>query len=124
MRAKRSPNLMSLALFSALTILGAVAGARSDDKSQPPPPVDPGKAVRAFESSLGALPTKEDRIDATRKFFNGLKDSAAKIEAVGVFERWDEAAQTYFVRKKDGTQVRVPARGVRHGKVVPDRPAS
>ena len=45
-------------------------------------------------------------------------------EAVGVFERWDEAAQTYFVRKKDGTQVRVPARGVRHGKVVADRPAS
>jgi len=40
-------------------------------------------------------------------------------EAVGVFERWDDEAQTYFVRKKDGTEVRVPARGVRHGKVVP-----
>jgi hypothetical protein len=39
-------------------------------------------------------------------------------EAVGVFERWDEDAQTYFVRKRDGTQVRVPARGVRHGKIV------
>ena len=26
-------------------------------------------------------------------------------EAVGVFERWDEDAQTYFVRKKDGTEV-------------------
>jgi hypothetical protein len=39
-------------------------------------------------------------------------------EAVGVFERWDEAAQTYFVRKKDRTEVRVPARGVRFGKVV------
>jgi hypothetical protein len=39
-------------------------------------------------------------------------------EAVGVFERWDEDAQTYFVRKKDGTDVRVPARGVRHGKIV------
>ncbi len=39
-------------------------------------------------------------------------------EAVGVFERWDEAAQTYFVRKKDGTEVRVPARGVRFGKIV------
>lgn len=39
-------------------------------------------------------------------------------EAVGVFERWDEAAETYFVRKKDGTEVRVPARGVRYGKVV------
>jgi hypothetical protein len=40
-------------------------------------------------------------------------------EAVGIFERWDEGAQTYFVRKKDGTEVRVPARGVRHGKIVP-----
>jgi len=39
-------------------------------------------------------------------------------EAVGVFERWDQGAETYFIRKKDGTQVRVPARGVKHGKVV------
>jgi len=39
-------------------------------------------------------------------------------EAVGVFERWDEAAETYFVRKKDGTVVRVPARGVRFGKIA------
>lgn len=43
-------------------------------------------------------------------------------EAVGVFERWDPGAETYFVRKKDGTEVRVPARGVRHGKVIPDPP--
>ena len=41
-------------------------------------------------------------------------------EAVGVLERWDEEAQTYFVRKKDGTEVRVPARGVRFGKVIPE----
>jgi hypothetical protein len=41
-------------------------------------------------------------------------------EAVGVFERWDEAAQTYIVRKKDGDEVRVPARGVRYGKVIPE----
>ena len=39
-------------------------------------------------------------------------------EAVGVFERWDEDAETYFVRKRDGSEVRVPARGVRFGKVV------
>jgi hypothetical protein len=43
-------------------------------------------------------------------------------EAIGVLERWDQAAQTYFVRKKDGTEVRVPVRGVRFGKVVPDAP--
>jgi hypothetical protein len=40
-----------------------------------------------------------------------------------MFERWDAEAQTYFVRSKDGVVVRVPARGVRHGKVVP-APAS
>ena len=38
-------------------------------------------------------------------------------EAVGVLERWDEDAETYFVRKKDGTEVRVPARGIRYGEV-------
>ena len=42
-------------------------------------------------------------------------------EAVGVFERWDPAAETYFVRTRDGSEVRVPARGVRHGKVIPPR---
>jgi hypothetical protein len=41
-------------------------------------------------------------------------------EVVGVFERWDHEAETYFVRKKDGTEVRVPARGVRYGKVIPE----
>ena len=39
-------------------------------------------------------------------------------EAVGIFERWDEEAETYFVRRKGGDEVRVPARGVRFGKVV------
>jgi hypothetical protein len=39
-------------------------------------------------------------------------------EAVGILERWDEGARTYFVRKKDGTEVRVPERGVRFGKIV------
>lgn len=43
-------------------------------------------------------------------------------EAVGVFERWDEDAETYFVRTKDGNEVRVPARGVRFGKVIPGPP--
>ena len=40
-------------------------------------------------------------------------------EAVGEFERWDEEAETYLVRRKDGSVVRVPARGVRFGKVIP-----
>jgi hypothetical protein len=40
-------------------------------------------------------------------------------EAVGTLERWDEAADTYFVRRKDGSQVRVPVRGIRFAKVIP-----
>jgi hypothetical protein len=39
-------------------------------------------------------------------------------EAVGTLDRWDEEAETYFVRKNDGSEVRVPARGVIFGKVV------
>jgi len=39
-------------------------------------------------------------------------------EVVGVLERYDEGAQTYFVRRKTGEVVRVPARGVRFGKPV------
>jgi hypothetical protein len=39
-------------------------------------------------------------------------------EAVGVLERYDEGAETYFVRRKSGEVVRVPARGVRFGKLV------
>lgn len=39
-------------------------------------------------------------------------------EVVGVFERYDKGAETYFVRRKTGEVVRVPARGVRFGKLV------
>lgn len=39
-------------------------------------------------------------------------------EALGVLERYDEGAETYFVRRKSGEVVRVPARGVRFGKLV------
>jgi hypothetical protein len=39
-------------------------------------------------------------------------------EAVGVLEYYDRAAETYMVRRKDGGLARVPARGVRHGKVI------
>jgi hypothetical protein len=39
-------------------------------------------------------------------------------EVVGVFEYYDRAAETYMVRRKDGELARVPARGVRFGKLV------
>jgi len=40
-------------------------------------------------------------------------------EAVGLLESWDEAANTYLVRLRDGGLARVPALGVRFGKVIP-----
>ena len=40
-------------------------------------------------------------------------------EAVGLLEAYDQAAETYLVRTKDGEMARVPSRGVRFGKVVP-----
>jgi hypothetical protein len=40
-------------------------------------------------------------------------------EAVGVLEAWDSDADTYLVRRRDGGLARVPARGVRFGKVLP-----
>ena len=40
-------------------------------------------------------------------------------EAVGVLEAWDEPANTYLVRNRKGELVRVPALGVRFGKVLP-----
>jgi hypothetical protein len=39
-------------------------------------------------------------------------------EVVGVFEYFDDGAETYVVRTKDGSLARVPRRGVRFGKVV------
>jgi hypothetical protein len=41
-------------------------------------------------------------------------------EAVGVLEAWDDAANTYLVRNRRGELARVPALGVRFGKVIPD----
>lgn len=40
-------------------------------------------------------------------------------EVVGTLEAFDAPANTYLVRKKDGQIVRVPALGVRFGRVVP-----
>jgi hypothetical protein len=39
-------------------------------------------------------------------------------EAVGILEAWDEPANTYLVRNRNGETVRVPALGVRYGKVI------
>lgn len=39
-------------------------------------------------------------------------------EVVGVLKWFDEAAQTFVVEDRNGKLVRVPAKGVRHGKPV------
>lgn len=39
-------------------------------------------------------------------------------EVVGILRWFDEAARTYVVEDRDGKLVRVPHKGVRHGKVV------
>lgn len=45
-------------------------------------------------------------------------------EVVGILKWYDEAARTFLVEDRNGGLVRVPARGVRHGKPVgePRRP--
>ncbi len=39
-------------------------------------------------------------------------------EVVGVLRSFDEAAQTFVVEDRHGKLVRVPAKGIRHGKPV------
>ncbi len=39
-------------------------------------------------------------------------------EVVGILKWFDDAARTYVVEDKDGRLVRVPEKGVRHGKPV------
>ncbi len=39
-------------------------------------------------------------------------------EVVGVLRWFDDAAQTFVVEDRNGRLVRVPAKGVRHSKVV------
>jgi hypothetical protein len=39
-------------------------------------------------------------------------------EVVGTLEQWDEPANTFLVRNRQGELVRVPALGVRFGKLI------
>jgi hypothetical protein len=40
-------------------------------------------------------------------------------EVVGTLESYDQPAETYLVRARDGSLERVPRRGVLFGKIVP-----
>jgi hypothetical protein len=42
-------------------------------------------------------------------------------EVVGILRWYDDAARTYVVEDREGRLVRVPAKGVRHGKPVTPR---
>jgi hypothetical protein len=39
-------------------------------------------------------------------------------EVVGILKWFDEAAQTFLVEDRHGKLVRVPLKGIRHGKIV------
>lgn len=41
-------------------------------------------------------------------------------EVVGTLEWYDKAAATYMVKRKDGELVRVPLKGIRFGRVLPE----
>jgi hypothetical protein len=43
-------------------------------------------------------------------------------EVVGTLKWFDDAAQTFVVEDRHGTLQRVPAKGIRHGRVVPTGP--
>jgi len=69
------------------------------------------------------MPVRQNLVKATdigkRVSFQYELPNGYVGEALGTLEAWDEAANTYLVRNKDGELVRVPALGVRFGKVVP-----
>jgi len=81
MRPIRQVLLPALALTALLAVAHAVRAVGPDDRA-----ATVSDPVYAFEKSLAALPTKEAQIDATRKFFDGLKDRDTKLAAVGVFD--------------------------------------
>jgi hypothetical protein len=73
--------------------------------------------------SDGNLVTPEDvgrRVTFQYELPNGYRS-----EVVGVLESFDRGAQTFLVRTKSDSLVRVPLRGVKHGKIVvaPNPPA-
>jgi hypothetical protein len=78
-------------------------------------PTKPSDILGAMETNLVTPGDLGRRVSFQFELPNGFQS-----EVVGVLERWDDGAQTYFVRRTDGEVVRVPARGVRFGKVVPD----
>jgi hypothetical protein len=72
---------------------------------------------------MSSTPSPRNRVRPTdvgkRVSFQFELPNGYLSEVVGVLELYDEGAETFLVRRRDDELVRVPARGVRAGKVVP-----
>lgn len=75
---------------------------------------------------MGTTPPPKNRVRPTdvgkRVSFQFELPNGYISEVVGVLEMYDEGAETFLVRRRGGELVRVPSRGVRHGKVIPEGP--
>jgi hypothetical protein len=114
---------LGLALFILVNLLGGVYAQYGLNRVWSSPTADTTLPVAAPPRPRARNQVTPGDV-GSRVSFQFELPNGFTTEAVGVFERWDAAAETYFVRKKDGTEVRVPARGVRFGKVIPPMPAA
>ena len=113
---------LGLALFILANLLGGVYAQYGANQVWSAPTADPTLPVAVPPRPRARNQVTPDDV-GSRVSFQFELPNGFTTEAVGVFERWDAAAETYFVRKKDGIEIRVPARGVRFGKVIPSPPA-
>ena len=78
--------------------------------------------LRPSPSSVRLVPARQNLVSPSdvgrRVSFQYELPNGYVGEVVGVLESWDEPANTYLVRDRHGELVRVPALGVRFGKVL------
>ncbi len=77
-----------------------------------------GLGVYRWAMALGQNPVRAEHVGRRVSFQYELPNGYVG-EVVGTLEQWDEPANTYLVRNRRGEVVRVPALGVRFGKVIP-----
>ena len=65
------------------------------------------------------MPNQVSPSDTGRRVtFQFILPNGHVSEVVGIFEFFDDGAQTFMVRDKHGEMARVPLRAVKHGKIV------